>query len=170
MKKIAILAISLMFVGGGAFAQTPTTPRIVPPQGKNMQVHQKKTPEERAEQMKKDYNLTDQQTSELTEFFKKQQEQRAEQMKNAQNKREEMGNNKKENEQVLQKILGDENYKKFMEQRDARMKENRECFKKDDNSQKQCVDGQKPLKRQKNSVKKQNIEPAKVKSAEMQKK
>jgi len=132
MKKIAILTISLMFVGGISFAQAPAQLRTVPAQNENMQVHQKKTPEERAAQMSKDYNLTEQQTADLTAYFQKKQEQRDEMMKNAQGKREEMSKNQEANDQELQRILGDENYKKFTEQRNARMKENRENFQKNE--------------------------------------
>jgi|GEM_PF-2568506 len=133
MKKIAVLAMSLIFVGTAAFAQEKAQ-RVQDANAANIpnreKTHQMQmSPEQRAEQMKKDYNLTEKQTADLTAFFKKQQEQRAEMMKNGQadrqNRQAEMQKMHDANQQELQKILGDENYKKFTEQqRQARMKEN----------------------------------------------
>ena len=166
MKKIVVLAISLLFVGSAAFAQEPTQARTIPQQREGAQVRQQKTPEQRAEQMKKDYNLTEEQTAELTAYFKRQQEQRAEMMKKAQNAREEMGKVQDVNEKELQKILGEENYKKFTEQRAARIKESRGHFQMNDSTmRKQRFDGHKA--KQTDGAKPQRKKaPAKVKTVE----
>ncbi|MDR2824843.1 MAG: hypothetical protein LBB41_06570 [Prevotellaceae bacterium] len=145
MKKIAVLAITFIFAGVTTFAQQ----QMQKPERdqQNVRAHSEKaiTPEERVAQMKKDYNLTDKQVNDLIAYYKKQHEQRTAHWKsmqeNKQQNREEMDEMRLQmqkareaDEQELHKILGDENYKRYVLKRDEHAVKVQERFQKPDSA------------------------------------
>ena len=128
MKKLSFLSIALMLTCGLLFAQQPQNPQEQGRFGQGQQMN-RQTPAERAQQMAKEYNLSAQQTTDLTNYFTKQDAQRAEMMKqmqanggqqNMEANREQMQKVREANQQELKTILGDDNYAKYSAQHPQR--------------------------------------------------
>ncbi|MDR1653292.1 MAG: hypothetical protein LBS01_06555 [Prevotellaceae bacterium] len=150
MRKIAVLVMTLfVFAVANTFAQQ----QIEKSEG-TAQVSRSrfavKTPQERATELQKEYNLSQQQVNSLIAYYKKQDEQRAArrsaardnrqaQREQAQSdrdmKRTEIEKARQADEQELKTILGEENYSKYVSKRDEQCaKSGKERFQKCDSA------------------------------------
>lgn len=143
MKRIGLLVLaSLLVLNIGVFAQNANKGKR---QGRADAPRERVfTPEQRAERLATDLNLTDKQKAEVTEFYKKQGEERAKKRaefqknqakKQAANQadrekfRAEMLKERKAHDAELEKIIGKDKMAELIKIREARqqkMKENRD--------------------------------------------
>lgn len=111
MKKIGLLLVVFVISCTTLFAQNP-------------QRAERKTPAEQAQQMAKEYNLTEQQTKDLEAFYQKQSTKRqvrvTDQKEAKENQRAEIEKQRAASDQELKKIIGDENFKKYEANRKAK--------------------------------------------------
>jgi len=117
MKKLLLFAFVLI-LGIGANAQNP--------QG-NGPMGMRGTPKERAAVLVKQLELTPEQATQLEEFYTQQDKARAELRAQFQDNREGMREKfmeqRKADDTKLEQILGKEKFQKYVEQREARMRE-----------------------------------------------
>ncbi|MCU4163686.1 Spy/CpxP family protein refolding chaperone [Carboxylicivirga caseinilyticus] len=113
MKKLILGAFLTIFIASASQAQNRPSPE--------------ERVKQQTEQMAKDLNLTEKQKEQVTElnkkFGEKMKKMRDENQGNREKMREAMGELRTERNTELKKILTDEQYKKYLELEEKRMKE-----------------------------------------------
>ena len=132
MKKFGILALIALFTMSISVSAQDATQQKKNDNGKNGPREMRWTPAQRAEQMAKQLNLTDEQKAQVEKLFEKQDAQRAEQMSKAQAQRDKQQVNREEmraqrekqmqaNDAELEKIIGKEKMDQWKAARAQRM-------------------------------------------------
>lgn len=129
MKKYSVLILAaILAVGFTASAQQPMNSNGCKMQNNvsgNCQMPAMISPEKRAEKMAKDLTLTDVQKNQLTTFFEKQDAKHKAQMAEMKKAREEfkakMEKQRKETENELKGIIGEEKFQQLQQLRQQRM-------------------------------------------------